>query len=387
MCARTTRIRLGRVTWDPAAGPTALLSGLRADLAAVSERVTARIESDEQDYSAAALDHDELAAVVTGNIDSMLDAIAGLPYSLEPARRTGRLKAERGVSLDSLLHAFRLAGLAFWEIIAERADQADGPALSRLSTVVWATVDEYSLAAAEAYRHLVAAEDERPMARLLRALLDPALPAARRPRLCERLGLPAKGAFTILVGEVRLPTAGVTTIRTVVADDRVTLVAARTPEALDDAVRRVRSRAGASKPFDDLAAAPNALDQARLAFRCLGPDDIGVHRYASSPARALIAAHPELATDVLSDTLTAFDGLRPDDADDLIRTLSAWFELAGSTAAVGQRLHLHRNTVLHRLKRVEKLTGITLSVPADAALLYLAVQARLLGTPGNGLPS
>ncbi|MBF6434961.1 PucR family transcriptional regulator [Nocardia cyriacigeorgica] len=375
------------MTWDSSAGPAALLSGLRADLAAISERVTTRIESDEQDYSAAALDHDELAAVVTGNIASMLDAIGGVPYSLEPARRTGRLKAERGVSLDSLLHAYRLAGLAFWEIIAERAGRADGAELSRLSTVVWATVDEYSVAAADAYRHIVAAEDERPMPRLLRALLDPGLPATRRARLCERMGLPARGAFLILVGDVRLQAPGVTTVRTVVADDRVTLVAARTLDVLDDAVRRVRSRAGASKPFDDLAAAPGALDQARLAFRCLGPDDLGVHRYASSPARALIAAHPALATDVLADTLAAFDGLRPDDADDLVRTLSAWFELAGSTAAVGQRMHLHRNTVLHRLKRVEKLTGIALAVPAEAALLYLAVQARLLGAPGNGLPS
>ncbi len=387
MCARTTGIRLTLVSWDVSAGPAPLLSGLRADLAAVSERVTARIESDEQDYGAAALDHDELTAVVTGNIASMLDAIAGVPYSLEPARRTGRLKAERGVSLDSLLHAYRLAGLAFWEIIAERAGQADGPALSRLSTVVWATVDEYSVAAADAYRHLVAAEDERPMPRLLRALLDPGLPATRRARLCERMGLPVRGAFVILVSDVHLRVPRVTTVRTVLAEDRVTLVAARTPEVLDDAVRRMRSRAGASKPFDDLAAAPAALEQARLAFRCLGPDDAGVHRYASSPARALIAAHPELATDVLSDTLTAFDGLRPDDADDLVRTLSAWFELAGSTAAVGQRLHLHRNTVLHRLKRVEKLTGITLAVPADAALLYLAVQARLLRPTGNGLLS
>ncbi|NEW37994.1 PucR family transcriptional regulator [Nocardia cyriacigeorgica] len=374
------------MTRDLPAEPTPLLWGLRADLAEISERVTARINYDDQDYSAAALDHDELTTVVSDNLASMLDAIAGAPYSLEPARRTGRLKAERGVSLDSLLHAFRLAGLAFWEIIVERADQADGPALSRLSTVVWATVDEYSVAAADAYRHIVAAGDERPTPRMLRALLDPDLPPAQRARLCERLGLPARGTFIILVGDMRLDVSGVTTIRTVVADDPVTLVAARFPGELEDALRAVRSRAGASKPFGDIAAAPVALDQARLAFRCLGPDDADIHRYASSPARALIAAHPELATDVLSETITAFDGLRPDDADDLVRTVSAWFELAGSTAAVGERLHLHRNTVLHRLKRVERLTGVVLAVPADATLLYLALQARLLRASG-GPPS
>ncbi|SUA76322.1 Sugar diacid utilization regulator [Nocardia otitidiscaviarum] len=83
--------------------------------------------------------------------------------------------------------------------------------------------------------------------------------------------------------------------------------------------------------------------------------------------------HPE----VLADLLSAFDRLHPADADALVRTALAWFELAGSTSAVGERLHLHRNTVLHRL---ERLTGATYAVP-DAAVLYLALQARLLRVP------
>ncbi|MEV6320261.1 helix-turn-helix domain-containing protein [Nocardia sp. NPDC051787] len=94
--------------------------------------------------------------------------------------------------------------------------------------------------------------------------------------------------------------------------------------------------------------------------------------------RALIAAHPVLAADVLSDALAAFDGLHPADADALVQTALAWYELGGSTSLVGERLHLHRNTVLHRLERIERLTGSVFAVPADAALLYLALQARLL---------
>ncbi|NNH70472.1 hypothetical protein HLB23_11460 [Nocardia uniformis] len=99
--------------------------------------------------------------------------------------------------------------------------------------------------------------------------------------------------------------------------------------------------------------------------------------------RALIAAQPELAADVLADTITAFDGLHPDDTDALVRTALAWFEFRGSTAAVGKRLHLHRNTVLHRLERIEKLTGAAFAVPAGAALLYVTLQAWLLRTPGE----
>ncbi|MFR9749770.1 PucR family transcriptional regulator [Nocardia sp. 004] len=346
-------------------------------LTAISEMVATRIERDEQDYGDAALGHTELTTLVADNLAALLDAIAGTPYSLEPARRAGRLKAERGIPLDSLLHAYRVAGLTFWEIIVDRAEQDDHPALPQLSTRVWATVDEYSVAAADAYRSVVGAGDEQSEQRLLRVLLDAELPHTQREYLCGRLRLPARGPFVLLVGDVRLAAVGVTTVRTSLADDQVTL-AAGSQAALDRALRAVRTRAGASRPFTDLASAPAALHQARLALRCLTPTDSGIHTYAASPMRALIAAHPELAADVLSETLTAFDRLRPHDADALVQTALAWYELGGSTSAVGERLHLHRNTVLHRLKRIEQLTGAAFAVPADTALLYLALQARLL---------
>ncbi|WP_330230607.1 helix-turn-helix domain-containing protein [Nocardia sp. NBC_00508] len=360
-----------------------LLRELRADLAAISEMVTARIEQDDEDYGDAAIGHHELTTLVTDSLAALLDAIADTPHSLEPARRIGRLKAERGIPLDSLLHAFRVAGLAFWEVIVERADHDDRPALPQLSTLVWATIDEYSVAATDAYRRIVVAADEQPGHRLLRALLDPDLPPTRREDLCRRMRLPARGTFVVLVGDIRLVATGVTTVRTFLSDDRVTLAAADSPVTLDRAIRAARTRAGASKPFTDLVSAPAAFEQARLAFRCLSSADTGIHMYASSPARALIAANSELAEDVLSDALAAFDRLHPDDADALVQTALAWYELGGSTSAVGERLHLHRNTVLHRLKRIERLTGSAFAVPADAALLYLALQARLLQAPGD----
>ncbi|WP_280402055.1 PucR family transcriptional regulator, partial [Nocardia carnea] len=151
--------------------------------------------------------------------------------------------------------------------------------------------------------------------------------------------------------------------------------------ALDRALRSVRARAGASRPFTDFAAAPTALDQARLAWRCARPGDTGVHTYASAPERALIAANPTLAADVFAEVLAAFDRLEPGDAELLAQTALAWFEFGGSTAAVGEHLHLHRNTVLHRLKRIERLTGKLFAVPADAALLYMALHTRMLRIP------
>lgn len=40
------------------------------------------------------------------------------------------------------------------------------------------------------------------------------------------------------------------------------------------------------------------------------------------------------------------------------------FATSGSTTATVQRLHCHRNTVLHRLDRIHKLTGRSTSDPA-----------------------
>lgn len=361
-----------------------LLGDLRADSAAISRAVTDRIQRDDTDYGNAALAPDELAGLVADSCAAWLDALAETPYALEPAQRAGRLKAERGIPLESLLHAFRVAGLAFWEIIVDRAGPADHGTLPHLSTLVWATVDEYSVAAAEAYRRVVAAGADRPEQGLLRALLDPDFPSVRRAELSARLHLHRRATLVVLVGDIQLTGTEVTTVHTLLGEERVTLAAAIAPDTLEQLLRTARARAGASRPFTELTAAPAALDQARLAFRCLAPADTEVHIFASSPPRALIAANPALAAEVFAEVLAAFDRLPPGEAEMLVRTASVWYELGGSTSAVGERLHLHRNTVRNRLERIERLTGTTFGAPADVALLYLALQARALRTPDPG---
>ncbi|WP_063127172.1 PucR family transcriptional regulator [Nocardia fusca] len=358
-----------------------LLRDLHADSTAITELVTARIEHEDIDYGTAALGHDELLALVADCCAAWLDALAELPYPLEPARRAGRLKAERGIPLESLLHAFRVAGLMFWEIIVDSAGDDDRAALPRLSTLIWATVDTYSVAASEAYRRVAAGGTAQPSQGMLRALLDPGLPPGQRTELGRRMHLPTRATSVVLVGDIRLDATGVTTASTVLDGDSVTLVVAAAPATLDRALRTVRARAGASRPFTDLADAPAALDQARFALRCANPAETGIHTYASAPERALIAANPDLAADVFADLLAAFDGLDPAVAGLLVDTALAWYEFGGSTTAVGQHLHLHRNTVLHRLKRIERLTGKSFASPVDTALLYLALHTRLLGTP------
>ena len=55
-------------------------------------------------------------------------------------------------------------------------------------------------------------------------------------------------------------------------------------------------------------------------------------------------------------------------------TLRAWFAQRMNTAATARALGVHRNTLDHRLRRVEALTGLALDAMDGALQLYLALQ-------------
>ncbi len=56
----------------------------------------------------------------------------------------------------------------------------------------------------------------------------------------------------------------------------------------------------------------------------------------------------------------------------LRRTLDAWFAHNESAAATAAALHIHRNTLDYRLRRVEELTGLLLARAEDRLLLYVS---------------
>ena len=64
----------------------------------------------------------------------------------------------------------------------------------------------------------------------------------------------------------------------------------------------------------------------------------------------------------------------------LLTTARAWLAHGGSTSAAAHELFLHRNTVRHRLRRLEVVTGRDLAHPAQAAEVMVALEAaRVLG--------
>jgi purine catabolism regulator len=98
--------------------------------------------------------------------------------------------------------------------------------------------------------------------------------------------------------------------------------------------------------------------------------DLGLHRLLFA-----LVQHPELH-EFYEDTvgpLVAYDART---GGELITTLNAFFACHGSPTETAQRLGLHRNTVLYRLRRIEEVGGLNLGDPATRLNLHLCLRIR-----------
>ena len=101
-------------------------------------------------------------------------------------------------------------------------------------------------------------------------------------------------------------------------------------------------------------------------------DAAGVKRmlmewYASDTARASVRTQ-----------LAPFEHLGKQRGEIAIRTLAAYLDQQGSIVRTAQALHLHRNAVTYRLRRITDLLGVDLDDPDQRLVLQLACRARLL---------
>nr|WP_253943378.1 helix-turn-helix domain-containing protein [Nocardioides sp. zg-1308] len=63
-------------------------------------------------------------------------------------------------------------------------------------------------------------------------------------------------------------------------------------------------------------------------------------------------------------------------ADTLLKTLRSLLAHDGSPTHAAEELYCHRNTVMYRIKQIERLTGRDLTDPRDKMLLWLALTAQ-----------
>ena len=88
----------------------------------------------------------------------------------------------------------------------------------------------------------------------------------------------------------------------------------------------------------------------------------------------LLAHAPRVATDLRERVLGPLGPADGRSSGDLLQTVSTYIELDRERRKVAERLHIHPNTLDHRLRRASELTGLDLNDPEDLAAMVLALR-------------
>ncbi len=344
--------------------------------------------------------HDNLLRILqwlTGTTDPDTD-----PF--DAPRATGQRRAEQGMPLESVLHAYRLGYRIIWEGLVRQARE-QGPSgiegLVEAATEVWILVDEFSSAVADAYRG-TEADFARRNDRRRDALVDALLEGRGRERALAAdaavtLDLPEHGSYAVIV------LAGTETSRTATAalrsgglrvawrirPDREIGLVSLGPAHPADVARLLEAagglRAGVSPAVEGLADVDVAHRLAETALQTL---PAGVPIVAELDTRlpgALLVTAPDLSARLLRRTLGPLLDLETDECTLLRETLRTWLDTGGSASQTAAKLYCHRNTVLNRLRRLETLTGR--SVDRADHLVELSLSLLALDVlPGGRAP-
>jgi DNA-binding PucR family transcriptional regulator len=127
-------------------------------------------------------------------------------------------------------------------------------------------------------------------------------------------------------------------------------------------------RASAAEAGAAIAAAKTAgRRDTALSFDAVGLRRMLVEWYASDTARRAVDS-----------ILAPLDSLGPKRSETAIKTLQAYLDNQGSFSKTAKALHLHRNAVAYRLKRILEVLDVDLENPDERLILQLACRTRAL---------
>lgn len=383
-----------------------LARALLAGLDPLTERLVDDILAEDTSYSGPGrLTREDLHRSCRRNLHDVLATLTGDsgPDRLESPRTTGMLRAEQGVPLESVLHAYRLGFRTIWQgMVAEaRSSGAGIDGLVDAATEVWSVVDVFSGAVADAYRTTesdLARRDDRRRDALTDALLDgQGAERAIARDAAAALDLPEHGPYVVVLldgtqdgatAASALTARGLRSAWRTRTDTEIGLVAlgslgpADVAEALDAVPT---TRAGVSPVVEGLAELDVGHRLAVTALQALPPGERCVAALDTRLPAALLVTAPDLAGRLLSRALGGVLALDADERDVLLDTLRVWLATGGSAGETATRLYCHRNTVLNRLHRLEALTGRSLERADDLVEWSLALLALdVLPRPAPG---
>jgi sugar diacid utilization regulator len=207
------------------------------------------------------------------------------------------------------------------------------------------------------------------------------------------LRLPINGPFVVAAAQA--PTVGDEPLREIesklrsldifsawrlLPDVQVGIVHVNSDHKLDVVValmsRTTTARVGVSAAFGDLRDTPRALRVARVMLRGQTDSASSVAVFDGSILATAAVSAPEAMIRTVGAALDGFGDLADEEREMLFETFRVWQDSDASVRRAAEVLICHPNTVRHRLRRIEKHTGRTLSRPRDVAELCLAFEVH-----------
>lgn len=351
---------------------------------------------------------------VRGNVAALAQVLSeGRELRREELGRieqVGARRAEAGIPLDDVLHAYRTVSRVCWDVLAEECRHSDGNALEAaigLAEAVLRYTDQISTSVAEAYaqaQRAIVREQEGARREFLSDLLygTDASPEDVLRR-AHAFGYDLSLSYIALVGCGPGPDGGKETIVSA-AVSRVSDLAKADPIVIQKAEQTIALlpadsgtdvgvlpeklvvemgggwEFGMGGPEPGLEGIRRAYLEAREALE-IGMAlelDGAVYRFDDLLLYHFLKLEQGLVDRFIEQMLgplIAYDHRRK---GELLKTLERYFAADGSVKMAGEMLFAHPHTVTYRLKQIERLTGWSLRNPEDKLRLQLALRAHRL---------
>ena len=346
---------------------------------------------------------DQITADCRASLREIFEALnAATPYSTEQPTGIGEARALAGIPLPAMMEAYGISGrLARHEVadLANSRPDLSREAFMRIFERLWLAQDAYTHAMADAYRETVSRKilnQAAERAALAEALIDGRIvEQADLWEIAQMLKLPARGPYvavaaecaslgrSALIGiEAKLDSLGMASAWRLLPDVQLGLVYVRDDAMLDilkcTLARLAVNRVGISSPFDDLRNTPQGVKYARIALSVEPRDGSLITTFEATPLSIAAVSAPNVMKQVSSAVLAGFTDVDERERQVLFETFRVWADAGGAIGDAAERLHCHANTVRHRLRRVEEITGKSLGRPVELAELCLAFEVDLL---------
>jgi hypothetical protein len=329
-------------------------------------------------------------AVVRWNVDLilrwMVNGTAPDDYVRAELHELLRDRVIAGQPIGDSILVYRRGVRMLWDALVDLAKDDDRAVLVAQADTVWGYLETYLDLIVDEFTQAYADQEDAPStagdrrARVLFDRLCAHLPVTiedqdRAARLGFDLGAPY-GPFTAQLAGASVAAQADLAFRLRAAEALAFTEGVRVTGLTGPRFSWAPFRADARLVFaQDPATSRNRLGPATDALRALLAIAAGTGR--RGPVRAedflpelLLASSPGLAGRIVE---RVFGPLRQDGAADLAATLRCLAGAGFDSTAAAAALPVHRNTLLYRVARIEKLTGLSLREQRDRTLVLLAV--------------